>query len=214
MFKMNNWDREIQLNTFSVDYSHVKPEGDPKDLVFGFIGSFIWQKGTHILIDAFKKVKDENLKLKIWGKGVENDFYEGRVKNLAKKDPRIELCGTFDYEDLPKVMKQVSVLVIPSVYLEIFPLIMQMALAYKKPVIAANIGGLPEVIEDGVNGFLFEAGNVKQLTKILSNIVEKPEIISELKQNIENPPRIEQEALEYVKAYRDLTTKPTSLLKK
>lgn len=208
MFKHNDWNREISLNTFSVDYSHVKQiTGNKESLVFGFIGSLIWQKGPHVLIEAFKKVESKNIKLKIYGKGVEDDFYSNRVYDLAKKDKRIELCGIFDYNDLPKVMKEISVIVIPSVYLEILPLVMQMTLAYKIPIIASRIGGLPEIIEDGVNGYLFDVGSVDQLSKIISTIANKPEIISELKRGIKLPPRIEEEALIYESAYHKLLKK-------
>jgi len=157
-----------------------------------------------VLLDAFKKVKKENIKLKIYGKGVERDFYPKRIQKMIKKDKRVEFCGTFEYEKLPQVMSELSTIIIPSVYLEIFPLVMQLSLAYKKPVIASNIGGLPEVIHEKENGFLFEVGNTKQLAKIISDISEKPEILSNLKQNIKPPPSIEEECLVYENTYREL----------
>lgn len=203
-FAENDWHKNIELNTFSVDYSYVKPLAESKDLIFGFIGSLMWHKGLHILIEAFKKVKDHNIKLKIYGAGAEGNQYANSVLELIKEDERIEYAGTFEYKDLPSIMKDISVMVIPSTYKEIYPLVMQTSLAYKKPVIATKVGGMPEVIEDGVNGYLFDIGDIDQLSKIISTIVGNPNHLDILKKNIKLPPRVEEEAFVYERAYREL----------
>ena len=81
---------------------------------------------------------------------------------------------------------------------------MQNSLAYNKPVIASNVGGMPEVIKDGVNGFLFEQEDTEQLARIIHKISQNPEIIKKLKDRIISPPRIEAEALQYENIYRNL----------
>ena len=101
-------------------------------------------------------------------------------------------------------MKDISVIIIPSVYKEVFPLVMQLGLAYKKPIIASKIGGLTDVIKDGENGLLFEIGNIEELTKILQQIKENPELVKKIKTNIKSPPRIEEEAFVYELVYNDL----------
>ena len=108
------------------------------------------------------------------------------------------------YEDLAKIMKNISVIIIPSVYKEIYPLVMETGLAFKKPVIASNIGGIPESVKDNINGLLFEVGNVDQLSDILNRIIGDPELIKKLKQNIKRPPYIEEEALNYTRVYEEL----------
>jgi glycosyltransferase involved in cell wall biosynthesis len=203
-FKENNWNREIELIPFSIDHSHVKKVEDPKEIVFCFMGTFIWHKGIHVLINAFKMVKNDKLKLKIFGRGDDRDPYVKDILKLAKDDSRIEFCGTFDYSELPKIMKEISITVIPSSYKENFPLVMQNSLAYNKPVIASNVGGMPEVIKDGLNGFLFEQENTEQLARIIHNISQNPDIIEKLKKGITSPPRIESEALQYENIYRNL----------
>jgi glycosyltransferase involved in cell wall biosynthesis len=203
-FQENGWKRNIELNTFSVDYSYVKPVDENHELVFGFIGSLVWHKGLHVLIQALNQIKDPKIKVKVYGKGAEGDPYATKVLELVKKDHRIEFCGTFEYKDLPQIMKDLSVIVIPSTYKEIYPLVMQLSLAYKKPVIATKIGGMPEVIQDGVNGYLFEIGNVDQLSSIISKISQNPSLVSKIKDNIVSPPRIEEEAFMYENTYRKL----------
>lgn len=204
VFKSNNWMRDIELNTFSVDYSYINLENKEKGLIIGFIGSLVWHKGAHTLIEAFKKIPDKKIKLKIYGSGAENDPYQNQVLQMIKSDPRIQYCGTFEYSQLPEIMNDLSLIVIPSTYYEIFPLVMQTALAYKIPVIASNIGGIPEVIHDGKNGYLFELGNVTHLFKILNKISKEPKILDSLKKNIVAPPRIEEEAFSYFIKYIEL----------
>jgi len=207
-FHQNGWKRDMEVIHYSRDYTYVKPVGDPKEITFGFIGSLIWHKGPDVLIKAFRKVQNEKIKLKIFGRGDERDPYLKDIREFAKGDNRIEFCGTFDHSELPKLMEQLSVIVVPSSYKDNYPLVTQEAMAYEKPLIGSRNGGIPEVIEDGVNGFLFDPGNVDQLADIITSISENPEKIKELKKGIKPPPRIESEALRYENVYRELLSSP------
>ncbi len=207
-FFENGWKRKMDVIHYSRDYSNVRIEDEPKEIVFGFMGSLIWHKGPDVLIKAFKKVQNEKIKLKLYGRGDSRDPYLKDITELAKNDHRIEFCGTFDHADLPKIMKQISVAVVPSSYKDNFPLVMQESFAHLKPVIGSRNGGIPEAVEDGVNGYLFSPGNVDQLTQIILRISENPQIINQLKKNIKPPPRIEAEALQYENVYRELTQTP------
>ena len=223
-FWKNGWQKKIELNNFAVDYSHVKEQKTSNDeIVLAFIGSFNWNKGLHVLIEAFKKVNNKKIKLKVYGHAEIKNKYAIQTVNLVGglkpdgisiDDERIEFCGTFDYENLPKIMKNVSIVIIPSVYQEIYPLVMQTALAYKKPVIASDIGGMPEVIHNEINGFLFPIGDNDELARIIQSIADDPKIIDKLKQNITPPSRIEEECAVYEKAYRDFYLEIPSSLKK
>ncbi len=203
----NGWTRNVQLNPFSIDYSYVMRKEQKKDLVFGFIGSLMWHKGVHVLIEAFKKVTNKNVKLKIYGRGAEGNTYQNEIFEMIKSDPRIEYCGTFEYSQLSDIMNELSAIIIPSTYKEIFPLVMITALAYKIPVVASRIGGIPEIIEDKINGYLFELGNVDELTSILDNISKNPNIFDSIRENIKDPPRVEEEAFSYFITYDELVNK-------
>ena len=78
---------------------------------------------------------------------------------------------------------------------------MQTAFAYKKPIIASNIGGMPEVVHDKIDGFLFPPKDENELSKIIQMMADDPKIINNLKKNITPPPRIEEECLIYENAY-------------
>ena len=201
----NGWTRKILLNTFSVDYSFVKniPAKNDKT-VFCFIGTLSWHKGPHVLINAFSKIKNKNIELKIYGRGDGKNPYIHYLEDLVDNDNRIEFCGTFDYSELPQIMKNISCVVIPSSYMENYPLVMQLALAYRKPVIASKIGGMPEVIQNGVNGYLFDIGQVSELSKIIHNISENPSVLQQIQDTITIPPSVETEAFNYEQIYQNL----------
>jgi glycosyltransferase involved in cell wall biosynthesis len=101
-------------------------------------------------------------------------------------------------------------MVIPSIWHETYSLVLHEALACNMPVIASSAGGMAEKIQDGVNGFAFKIGDVNRLAQIMSNIVENPEIINSLKENIRKLyiPCIEQEAFQYERLYSEKVTEP------
>ena len=124
--------------------------------------------------------------------------------DLARGDDRIQFLDSFEINMLPEIMRDKSLMVIPSTYYENYPLVMLISMAYKVPAIVSNIGGMPEVIKHGFNGYVFEMGNSEELARIVQGIARDPEILEEFKGNITGPRRIEEEALDYENIYRDL----------
>ena len=209
LFRRNGWTRRIRIVAHSVDYNYVRrPEltnQGSREVSFGYIGTISWHKGLHILVNAFRKVKSRNLRLNIYGSVNEDLQYGNEIVRVAKEDTRIEFRGSFDIVNSAEVMNNVSVLVVPSVYYDNYPLVTLMALAYKTPVIGSDIGGIPEVIQHGKNGFLFKPGNSDELASLIKRIAAKPELLKRLRENIVSPRRVEEEALDYENIYRKLT---------
>lgn len=173
---------------------------------FGFIGTILPAKGLDILINAFNLIKDYQVELKIYGKlfpyrGFE--YYPRLIKRLAR-NKNTRFMGKFDHKRIGDVFSQVDVLVVPSIWYENSPLVIQEAHATKTPVIASNIGGISELIEDGVNGFLFKPKDVGDLYRKINLVMENPSLIENIKQNIKPPKDIEQNAKEIENIYEDL----------
>lgn len=213
LFRRNGWKCPIRLVTHSVDYSYVKRsvknimEQDACTVTFGYIGGIVWHKGVHVLVNAFRKVKSSKLRLDIYGSIHDDPEYADAIVQLAKDDARIQFKGSFDMINSCNVMGDLSVLVVPSVYYDNFPLVVLLGLAYKVPVIGSDIGGIPESVQDGRNGFLVKPGRSDELALLIARIAEKPEILQELRKNIVSPRPIEEEALDYESIYSKLTTK-------
>ena len=115
--------------------------------------------------------------------------------------------GGFDNRDISKIFKEIDVLVVSSVWPENSPLVIQEAFASKTPVIASNIGGIPELIQDGINGLLFEAGNINNLYEKMKIIIDSPKLLSELRENINLPKDIKANALELEEIYKRYVVK-------
>jgi glycosyltransferase involved in cell wall biosynthesis len=174
-------------------------------LVFCYAGSLNEHKGVHILIDAFKKIKSNNIILKIFGSGP-NPSYTKRLFSMAKDDKRVEFCGVYSEEDVGDILSNVDIVIIPSLCFENYPLVLHEALACNTPVVVSNIGGMAERIQDGLNGFAFPVGDAEALKTVMERVISNPEILNTLRKNIRSspPPTIEQETYSYYKIYMSL----------
>jgi len=152
-----------------------------------YAGQLTGQKGVHILIDAFKQLKGENLQLDILGEG---DFRHS-LEQMSKNDKRICFHGLIDNSKTTIFYESADVCVVPSIWYEPFGIVITEAFRAGTPVIASRIGGIPELVKDGYNGFLFEPGNVKELKEKLEYLINNSTKLKKLARN----------AFEYVKKY-------------
>ncbi|MBU4502983.1 MAG: glycosyltransferase family 4 protein, partial [Nanoarchaeota archaeon] len=143
-----------------------------------FIGRLEKGKGLGTLIKAFAKAKTYGpiLYLKIAGAGSLEKELKEMVEHM--KIPNVKILGFKHGEELEDLTKNAKAIVIPSELYENYPFAGLEAMAYGKPIIASRIGGIPEQVEDGVTGFLFEPFDENDLAaKIdLLNSLSKEEI--------------------------------------
>jgi glycosyltransferase involved in cell wall biosynthesis len=206
MFKKEFKDLNVKVINHGMSYRSIKLntkfyKKDDK-LIFCYAGSLNYHKGVHILIDAFKKIKSQNITLKIYGSG-SDEVYINRLRALAEDDKRIEFCGVFSEDQVGDIFHNIDVAVVPSLWYENYPLVLHEALACNVPVIASNVGGMAEKIKDRFNGYLFKIGDSGHLREIIEKIIKNQEILNEFKNNIKSfmIPTIEQEAYAYEREY-------------
>jgi len=172
-------------------------------IVFCYAGSFNPHKGTHVLVEAFKRLNPSNALLKIYGSGPDESYVKS-LTSMAATNSNIEFCGVFPESQTGEVLSNVDVVVVPSLCYENYPMTLHEALACNIPVIATNLGGMAEKIKDGFNGFLFKMGDSRHLQTVLERIVNDPRVLNSLKRNIDSTaiPGVEQEAYGYSRAYK------------
>ncbi|MCM8796984.1 MAG: glycosyltransferase family 4 protein [Candidatus Omnitrophica bacterium] len=150
--------------------------GPETKFVILYAGRLTMNKGVHILIDAFTQLQSDTAMLFIAGEGP----WEKRLRQKADANPNIVFTGRLDFPSLVKLYAKAAVTVVPSLYYEPFGNVIIESLAAGTPVIASRIGGIPELIRHGYNGYLFEPGNSIQLKNYLKCLMDSPPILKEL----------------------------------
>ena len=168
----------------------------------GFLGTLAWQKGPHVLVDAFNRLPpDTTATLTLHGSGTAFPDYAATLRD-AVRHPAITLAGPVPYNDVGRVMRSFDLLVVPSLWYENSPLVIQEAYALGIPVVASNLGALAEKVIDGQTGRLFAPGNSAALAALLQEISAQPAQISAWQRQITPPPSMEDHALELAAIYR------------
>jgi len=173
-----------------------------KNFRFAFIGAIIPEKGLHVLIDAYNKSGIQNSLLHIFGDLNIDGEYAAKIQEKSVKNKRIIFRGTFLPEKIGKVFKDIDCLVMPSVWAENAPLVVKNAIIAKTPVIASDIPGIKDNIEDGKNGLLFEMGDSEELRDQMKKIVKKEEY-EKIKNGIEKIKTAKDNAEELVDLYKN-----------
>ena len=159
-------DRIVYIPNF-IALSEFKPNYSPGDY-FLYIGRLSSEKGIVNLINAFKSIDKHSVKLKIVGEGP----LEHELKQISGSDARIEFMGHLCGSNLSDITRNSLAVVVPSQWYENAPLSILESMAYGKPVIGSNIGGIPEMIESGNTGFLFDYNDASELTDLLRKVSE------------------------------------------
>lgn len=167
-------DRVINIPNF-VNVQNFKPKYHHQDY-FLYFGRISPEKGVGTLITAMQEVK--RAKLLIVGEGRLLPY----IKRYAydKKIMNVEFLGYKLGKELEDVIRNTMFVVVPSEWYENFPYTILESYAMGKPVVGANLGGIPELIEDQVDGLLFEAFNSKDLALKINYFLDNEKILSEM----------------------------------
>jgi glycosyltransferase involved in cell wall biosynthesis len=161
---------------------------------FVYIGSIAPHKGIHVAIQAFNELAVSNrARLDIYGDLEAEPQYVARLRNMIGH-PNIRLCGPLARENLWRVLSESDILILPSLWYENSPIVIQEAFVAGVPVIASAIGALPEKVCHGINGMLFPPGDVHALRSLLHTIVNDPEIAVCLRRGIPRVVQLEENA--------------------
>ena len=145
-----------------VDVDQFQPYSEAGDYFFYF-GRLSFEKGVGTLVRA---AKESGVKLKIAGTGPDGDA----LRELAGDSTNIEFLGFLRGEPLHEAIGRARAVVLPSEWYENAPISVMESCAMARPVIGANIGGIPELIREGQTGFVFPSGDVNALSQVLQDV--------------------------------------------
>ncbi len=156
-------------------------EDDILDVIY--VGGISWQKGLHILVQAFNQLPAEHFRLTIYGDESTFPDYSARLRRLSRQS-EIRFAGRLPHQELWKALSLSDVLVVPSLWYETASLIIQEAFAARVPVVASDIGALKERIVHEENGLSIPPGDIEALRDILLQLQSEPGRLAALGANI------------------------------
>lgn len=183
----------------------------PRRNRFAYFGQMTPFKGVDILIDAISRIpKDiwgEDSCLMIFGGNLERqplEFQERMKKLIAGAGSRVRFYGAYQNADVARLMRSVDWVVLPSVWWENSPVVIQEALLHRRPMICSDIGGMAEKVRDGKDGLHFRAGSSQDLADRIAEVLGNPQIWDRLHVSMRQPADHLGCAREHLKLYRAL----------
>ncbi|MDP2638653.1 MAG: glycosyltransferase family 4 protein [Candidatus Azambacteria bacterium] len=170
----------VDLDLFNpLSILRINSGADDDKIKIGYIGRLVEGKGLEDLLLAMANFSAKGgptfgWKILIFGNGP----LEEKLKKIAedlKINDKIEWRGFVPYNKVPEALSQIDVFVYPSLH-EGFGRSIMEALAMERAVVATNIGGIPDLIKDGVNGFLVESNNPEMLAEKIKILMENKDL--------------------------------------
>ena len=157
-----------------------------KKLVLAYMSNILPPKGADIILRELKYVeKRENLKILFYGNILDYSYYK-KLQDMAKEySSQVEIVFMGPYNgktDLEKIFTNVHLVVFPSLWEENHPLIVKEALIYGVPILCTSLGGAPDAIIDGFNGFVFDPYVEGSLAEKIHLIIDNPDILEKITQ--------------------------------
>lgn len=174
----------------------------PGKIVFGYLGQIIARKGLDLLIEALLGIPETDWELRIHGEIYDRGFFDG-IRERIGDHPAIRYLGPYTAKDLPELYSGIDVAIMPS-RKENYPLTLLEALSTGTPVIASDVGGVREMMEDGREGLVFPMGDVKMLRERISLLLDDPALIQRMGAAIGPVKTIRDNAREMDILYREV----------
>ena len=137
-----------------------------------YIGGYTYSKGVFVLAEALKNI-ELPFKINFYGSG---DLKERLITFLNQNNINATVNDEVKYSEIPELYQSHDIIVFPSLVPEAFGRVAIEAMASGKPVIATKIGGIKEIVNDKVNGFLFSAGDHNKLKEIIEYLLKNKEL--------------------------------------
>jgi len=175
MIKYGIPEEKIVVLPNCIDLSSNYPAGETEDYIL-FVGRLSEKDGIITLVKAMEKLPQ--IKLVIAGEG---ELKEKLLQiKRGKKLDNIHLAGFLKGDKLKKLVNGAKFTVFPAIWYHNCPVAVLESLAFSKPVVASNLGSIPEFVEDGVDGLLFEPGDTFDLAEKIKYLYQKPLLVKKM----------------------------------
>jgi GT2 family glycosyltransferase/glycosyltransferase involved in cell wall biosynthesis len=168
---------------FSRRSVRLQADGARPALRLGFLGSLMVSKAPHVLLEAVNQMPRGSVSVDLYGSHTAyhgDDSYRRRLEPLLEQ-PDVRVHGPIAHDAVAAALATIDVLVVPSIWPENSPLVIHEAFLAGVPVVASRIGGIPELVADGRNGLLFNAGDAADLGRVLGRLLAEPSLLDTLR---------------------------------
>jgi len=181
------------------------PDQSSAKLRLAFFGRLDPMKGLDTILRAFELMRDTQVVLDIYG--LTQPHSERYVASLhAHGDSRVQFREALSSGDVRQAMEGYDFVVVPSRWLETGPLVVYEAFQAGTPVLGSRLGGIAELVTDGVDGVLLGADSAESWAKTIAALAEDPERVRKLRRGVRPPRTMRDAAEEMVRHYHALFT--------
>jgi rhamnosyltransferase len=171
-----------------------------------YVGLLFPPKGAHVLIKALQGLPTDAIEVSLYGAVLPFwQPYMDRLRAAAQGLP-VHFYAAYPHEQLAAILSQHDVLVMPMICEETFSLLTREALMAGLPVVTAKRGALPDIVQDGVNGLLFEPENTADLQRCLARLISEPGLLDQLRPVNPQIKTMDDYAREVEELYREIFT--------
>ncbi|HKO42644.1 MAG TPA: glycosyltransferase [Pyrinomonadaceae bacterium] len=186
---------------------------------FGYLGRISPEKGIAVLLEALQGMPANlsfefefcSSSFRATARRPEEDRLVNAIQELQRTDARVRVLEGVSDDDLRNVIAKWDAIIVPSLWLESGPQVVYEAFAVHTPVIGSRLGGIAELVSDGVTGLLCAPGDVGQLRNLMLRSAEHPQVMRELRDNIPPVRTTSQVAEDMVQLYQRIASPKRAL---
>ena len=211
-------DRICHIPNGQADYSSgiVVKQKRPKRNRFGFFGQMVDNKGVHVILEAVEHLRasgftefvvelnGDNLRYASEARKKQIESFLEQEAQRPSHEQNVVMNGPYHVDQLASRMTRVDWCIVPSVWWEVFGLVISEAWMFKRPVIASNVGGMKERITDGVDGLHFSMGDARSLAQVMRRACTEDRLWDRLVDGIRPPGGREVMAEHFYGIYKDV----------
>lgn len=170
----------ISADSIAVVPTYIHDDASPAGLTYpgeyvGYAGRLSPEKGVDILMNAARRCGE----IPFEAAGSASELMGSVLKDLQGN---VKLVGHLARDELRNFYARARFVVVPSRCYDTFPNVALEAMVYARPIIGSRIGGIPEIVEDGVTGLLFEPGNTEELASKIRRLWNNPQLCTKMGQ--------------------------------
>lgn len=191
------WRRLGNCRVAAARAGEEQPIGD-RPLRLVFFGAGLPRKGAMHLLQAVRAMRDPSrVEINVYGgMGPADQERLGGLLNASPPAVRdaIHFRGGFSQDDLERILREADAAVLTPRWEDNGPQTVFEALSAGLPVLGSRVGGIPDVVEDGRNGFLIDEGNARALAAAIERLIDEPGLLAQLRAGIAAPTRMSEHA--------------------